>query len=255
MQGEFTKLLIEEKENVTWQSVIKNVPRGIMSFALKSVTNSLATPDNLKRWGKRQLSQCPLCSNNGTLHHILNYCPVALSQGRYTWRHNSVLYHMTKVILNEKPEALEILADLPGLNLNGGTIPPDVITTQLKPDLVILNRSEKTIFLLELTCSFETNIEAANLRKMTKYSALKSDLEEKGYKCHLIPFEVGSRGHISRSNKLNIMNTFLSNRLKPNVFRCIRDLSKNFSSVHFPIFMPIHNLSGQTHLFWRAENC
>ena len=146
MQGEFTKLLIEEKENVTWQSVIKNVPRGIMSFALKSVTNSLATPDNLKRWGKRQLSQCPLCSNNGTLHHILNYCPVALSQGRYTWRHNSVLYHMTKVILNEKPEALEILADLPGLNLNGGTIPPDVITTQLKPDLVILNRSEKKQF-------------------------------------------------------------------------------------------------------------
>ena len=137
MQGEFAKLLIEEKENVTWQSVIKNVPRGIMSFALKSVTNSLATPDNLKRWGKRQLSMCPLCNNNGTLHHILNFCPVALNQGRYTWRHNSVLYHISKTILTEKPDTLEILADLPGLNMNGGTIPPDIITTQLKPDLVI----------------------------------------------------------------------------------------------------------------------
>ena len=38
MQGDFTNLLIEEKENVTWQSVIRNVPRGIMSFALKSIT-------------------------------------------------------------------------------------------------------------------------------------------------------------------------------------------------------------------------
>ena len=84
MQGDFTNLLIEEKENVTWQSVIRNVPRGIMSFALKSVTNSLATPDNLKRWGKRHVSQCPLCNNNGTLQHILNFCPIALQQGRYT---------------------------------------------------------------------------------------------------------------------------------------------------------------------------
>ena len=33
MQGDFANLLIEEKENVTWQSTIKNVPRGIMSFA------------------------------------------------------------------------------------------------------------------------------------------------------------------------------------------------------------------------------
>ena len=165
-----------------------------------------------------------------------------MNQGRYTWRHNSVLYHLAKTILNEKPEALEILADLPELNLNGGTIPPDILTTQLKPDLVILNRSEKTIFLLELTCSFETNIEAANIRKMAKYSALKSDLVEKGYICHLIPFEVGSRGYISKSNKLSLMNTFLSNRLKPNVFKCIRNMSK-ISLLCSPL------------LFWRAENC
>ena len=51
MQGDFTNLLIQEKENITWQSVIKNVPRGIMSFALNSVTNTLPSPDNLKRWG------------------------------------------------------------------------------------------------------------------------------------------------------------------------------------------------------------
>ena len=118
MQGDFANLLIEEKENVTWQSVIKNVPKGIMSFALKSVTNSLATPDNLKRWGKRQVSQCPLCKNNGTLHHILNFCPIALNQGRYTWRHNSVLHFMSKTIMHEKPDDLEVFADLPGLDLN-----------------------------------------------------------------------------------------------------------------------------------------
>ena len=65
MQGDFAKLLIEEKENVTWISIINNVPRGILSFALNSITNSLPTPDNLRRWGKRVVSKCPLFSNHG----------------------------------------------------------------------------------------------------------------------------------------------------------------------------------------------
>ena len=49
MQGDFAKLLMEEKENVTWKSIIHNVPRGVLSFALNSTTNTLPTPDNLRR--------------------------------------------------------------------------------------------------------------------------------------------------------------------------------------------------------------
>ena len=99
MQGDFTNLLIEHKENVTWQSILKNVPRNVMSFALRLGTNSLNSPDNLKRWGKRNMGGCPLCScPYGTLHHIINICPVALKQGRFTWRHDSVLSHLTQTI-------------------------------------------------------------------------------------------------------------------------------------------------------------
>ena len=61
MQGDLPQLLIEEKENITWQSLIRNMPRGVLSFALNSTTNTLPTPDNLRRWGKR------LVSNHGTL--------------------------------------------------------------------------------------------------------------------------------------------------------------------------------------------
>ena len=53
MQGDFTQLLIEEQQSVTWQSMIRGMPRGIMAFALRLSTNSLPSPDNLKRWGKR----------------------------------------------------------------------------------------------------------------------------------------------------------------------------------------------------------
>ena len=144
-----------------------------MSFALKNVTNCLPTPDNLKRWGKRNVSKCPLCSNNGTLEHILNFCPISLNQGRLTWRHNSVLNYLTKTILTDKPPNLEIFSDLPGQNLNGATIPPDILPTTSRRDLVILNRQEKKIYLLELTCCFKRNIESANARKMLRYNSLK----------------------------------------------------------------------------------
>ena len=178
---------------MTWQSWIRNVPRGVLSFALKSSTNTLPTPDNLVRWGKRRVAKCPLCSNHGTLEYILNFCPISLPQGRYTWRHDSVLNHLTKSILQDKPEHLQIYCDLPGFYLNGSTIPADILVTTARPDIVILNRLEKKIFLLELTCSFEQNSAAANAIKTAKYTALKLDLEERGYYCMLVPFEIGSR--------------------------------------------------------------
>ena len=71
-------------------------------------------------------------------------------------------------------------------------------------DLVLLNRSEKTICLLELTCSFERNSQAGNLRKSLKYTTLKTDLEENGYECFLVPFEVGAEvPFINQRNQTN----------------------------------------------------
>ena len=151
---------------------------------------------------------------------------MALTQGRYTWRHNTVLNHITNFVLQNKPEDLEVYSDISGLDVNGGTIPPDVLVTQSRPDLVLLNRNEKTICLLELTCSFERNAEAANLRKSLRYTTLKNDLEDSGYKCLLVPFEVGSRGYISRATKSNIFNIFLTMKISAKPFHCVKNMAK-----------------------------
>ena len=74
-------------------------------------------------------------------------------------------------------------------------MPPDVIVTSQRPDIVILNRTEKKIVLFELTVSFEKNAKAANLRKTT------SDLIERGWSAENIPFKIGSRGHINCKTK------------------------------------------------------
>ena len=52
MQGEIAKLLILEKQTVTWQALMHSLPKGIMAFALKMATNTLPTPYNLKLWRK-----------------------------------------------------------------------------------------------------------------------------------------------------------------------------------------------------------
>ena len=192
MQGDFIGLLASEKSNVTWKSIIYGVPKGVMEFALRSSTNILATPDNLKRWKKTKDDRCKMCSglvnfpHKATLFHILNNCPGFLGENeRMTWRHNSILSYIVNTLDHSKPAHINIFSDLPEYKVNGGSIPPDLIVTSSRPDLVILDTSTtpQSIFLCELTVCFEKsgNFEAANLRKRSRYAGLKSDLEDKGF--------------------------------------------------------------------------
>jgi hypothetical protein len=54
----------------------------------------------LKLWGYVANASCKLCpSQQCTLHHILAGCKFSLDQGRYTWRHDSVLAHIEAALL------------------------------------------------------------------------------------------------------------------------------------------------------------
>ena len=144
-----------------------------------------------------------------TLFHILNWCDAFLGESeRYTWRHNSILSYITLSLKENQNPNIQIYADLEGHKVNGQTIPLEIIVTGQRPDLVIIDSSTptKTVYLLELTVCFETagNMEAANARKYERYTSLSEDIKEAGYICKNIPFEVGSRGHLTLSNKSKI---------------------------------------------------
>ena len=191
---------------------------------------------NWEDGAKRNVSKCPLCSNNGTLEHILNFCTVALNQGRLTWRHNSVLQFLAQSFISKKPSELEVYADLDGLHLNGSTIPPDIVPTQQRPDLVIINRKEKLVFIIELTICFERNFEAANARKAERYQHLKNDIEDRGFKCYLLPLEIGSRGYVSKKNKMCIINTLKMNNIPLPFSEIIKHCSKISLLCSYSIF-------------------
>ena len=235
-QEDFIALLVKEQSNITWQSICNNIPKGVLSFALKASVNGLNTPDNLKRWGKRALDKCQLCGNYGNLEHILNWCSVGLNQGRTKWRHNSVLSHMVGEMLLGKPNEVTIFADLPGHQINGGSIPADILTTAQRPDIVVINRNSKSISLLELSISFEKNIESANRRKSSLYLNLTEDLRQNGWVTDCVPFEIGSRGYISKRNKKSIFDTLKTHTIKIKKSKLLKDLSKISLLCSFTLF-------------------
>ena len=65
---------------------------------------------------------------------------------------------------------------------------------------------------------------------------MKADIESNGYKCVLIPFEIGSRGYVTRENKANIIHVFVKNNIKSNALKCVKQLSKISLLCSFSIF-------------------
>ena len=135
-------LMMEEENCISWKSFLWDIPQGVLKFAINAGINTLPTFDNLKRWGKRVNNRCPFCGNIQTLLHVLSGCSVALDQGRYTWRHNSVLNSIIDSIRPALGPSFKLFSDLPGYEApHGGTIPPHILVTNLRPDLFIVSES------------------------------------------------------------------------------------------------------------------
>ena len=117
--------------------------------------------------------------------------------------------------MENKPEGFQLYADLEGarVNINGGTIPLEIIVSTSRPDLAIVNSntSPTTVILLELTMPFTANIDAANAKKGNRYQFVTSDIQEAGFTYRNLPLKVESRGQLTprkREKLIYIYHTF-----------------------------------------------
>ena len=154
--------------------------------------------------------------------HLLSGCKEQLD--RYSFRHDSVLLHLTSVIKRKCKENVEVFADLPGHQINGGTVPPSLALTEQRPDIVIVDKSngQQKITIVELTVGWdsESSFRAANERKLERYSRLAEDLREAGFTTTVMPLELGCRGVLDRSNAANL--EVLLNQLGIRSFKKVR---------------------------------
>ena len=149
-----------------------------------------------------------------------------MDQGRFTWRHDSILHYISNCLDKEK---FTCYVDIPGHQTQaGGTLPPDILITTLKPDVVVVDTRNKLVNnIFELTVPGETRISEAQRIKSEKYQHFQTDI--KPLQASVIPFEVGShtgyttnRENVSR---LNALHKFCKKDMKLKTFK------KNISSI------------------------
>ncbi|XP_057305436.1 uncharacterized protein LOC130642368 [Hydractinia symbiolongicarpus] len=190
VQGSWTRWDNYIKNDLSWKSLLA-MPPNLLSFCLSSTYDVLPSPSNLRCWRICTESFCFLCGKQVcTTAHILGACKTAVTQGRFTFRHDSVLRELSQLIttfsksisspvkhLNNvkfvkagshssskksKPVGLLHLATdwLFLSDLNGElAFPGHIAITLLRPDLVLYSNNSERVILIELTCPCEENME------------------------------------------------------------------------------------------------
>ena len=190
------------------------------SFCILSTYDPLPSPSNLKRSKLTNETSCFLCNKDTcTTSHILGACKVALSQGRFTFRHDNVL---RIIISNIRSSIKNIKSSVPtskqpikikfvkkGPRVKNKTcspsgilhhasdqvliadlddnfsFPPHIAFTELRQDITIFSNKLKSVILIELTCPCEENMEAWHNAKVNKYTVLKSVIVSSGWSVDL----------------------------------------------------------------------
>ena len=88
-----------------------------------------------------------------------------------------------------------------------------VVTTTLRPDLVVWNPEKKHVLIMELTVLWEENMEQAEDRKEKRYAELIEACKDKGWETEYYHLAVGCRGYVDKKIATLFRNRF---RLQPN---------------------------------------
>ena len=160
---------------------------------------------NMVLWKKSENALCKVCYNTQTLQHAVSACKVHLEEGRYTWRHNSVLKIIADYLLSITNN-IELYCDITGY------MSPCIITgEQKRPDIVVIDKQRSWVFVLELTVGFETRIKDNAVRKHNHYSGLCSELRNQYNRVKFVNISVGALGILGKSSR-SFMD-FISNDL------------------------------------------
>jgi hypothetical protein len=203
--------------DLSWDNLILGPGGRIVSFVLNATHNSVMTPDLRHICGLVDDASCKICGSGrkATLHHILAGCSHALSDFRYTWRHDSVLFTLFQFIepallkQNANPPSSAAIPVISKSFVPAGTtvssrnrvrsscsllgkstdwkllldfrhnpylFPPHIYPTNERPDILIYSNSARIVIFGELTCPAEEGISEAKLRKESRYADLANKL-------------------------------------------------------------------------------
>ena len=184
----------DKKFVTTWHKALSTLPKNIYSFVIRYLNNTLANNTNLSQWGLKNSGKCDICDSIQTLGHVVGGCITSLNEKRYNGRHDSILSVISNFVNSTRN--IDFYCDMEGY------INPSVITrTENRPDMIVI-LNEFTIFVLELTVGFETNIEINIKRKWVKYDEMLKHLDRRFSKVNFINLSMGALGIVGSILKL-----------------------------------------------------
>ena len=178
--------------NSLWSSAQSKLPKNIFNFTVRYLNSTRATRKNLKLWNLSQTSDCSFCLQPESLLHVVAGCRSYLSEGRFTWRHDSALNFLASTFqyLNH----CTFYVDLPQY------LSPSLVTgDDLRPEMLISTPSN-TLYVLELSVGFEASLDNNANRKFTKYLYFLNDLTSNYRHVKFANLSIGSLGIFGQSS-------------------------------------------------------
>jgi hypothetical protein len=239
------KLIIEVETNNTvestfrWMEINERISGNLISFGHNAILNTLATADNKKRWGYFKTAKqtiCNLCKLDvATITHILAKCNYSLGvmetkENRIKWRHDQILRKMKTVSEVKRKKDVTILYDIDEQEKEIEDAYKLLFNTKLRPDILIIDPTEKRITIGELTSCMEANIEKWMDLKARKYENLHRDLcnwfKSDCYEVEIIPLVISARGILTHSVKQIIKKIVTEQTSKKDIENILKQLSQ-----------------------------
>ena len=264
-QGRWTTWETAIERKLTWNDIWEK-DQGKLSFLLRAVSDLLPSPVNLKTWGLEEEAKCPRCTSPVcNLEHILSSCSKSLSEGRYRWRHDKVLEEIAKWVdeakkqeISEKrgnaklkfiafhkegeiPSKISKTSQIPSIFSKASDwimqvdikkklrIPDEVLTTKLRPDLILTSSQAKHLVIAELTVPWEERMQSAHEKKMNKYQEIVEESKLRGWSTSLFAVEVGCRGFPSTSLQKFLRSIGLQTRTQKRALKVIGAVAESSS--------------------------
>ena len=144
-------------------------------------------------WKKTSTGLCKFCLNSQTLQQVVSGCKVYLHEGRYNWRHDSILKNLVTYFKSIRGN-LKYYVDIPGFE------PSSVITgEERRPDIVI--RDTNKLYIIELTVGFKTRISINAERKLKHYENLGKELSQGFESVMYVNLSMGALGLMGKGSK------------------------------------------------------
>ena len=120
---------------------------------------------------------------------MLANCSVAATEGRYTWRHDSILFTLLQFLSQLSLYGFELYGDLDGYRRTS-----EIFQT-FRPDIAL--KKNGVLYVIERTCCFETNAEKSREYKQAKYRTLEQDSKYRWRGFQFFSIEITSLGIVT----------------------------------------------------------